>query len=196
MSTNFASLGIAVESSQAAKAADDLDKLVDSAEGAQKAIDDLGKTGEGLANTGKKVSQAEADVAQSIEKSTAARDRQAGASRKATDSAVSEISVISQLDKAMTGNISSMESLVQAEGLLERARKGGLVTIEEQAKYQDQLGKAYDKIEKAEAKELAQKQKLIDAENRQIEALKRTLMPMLANADGAILLYRRPSSGL
>jgi len=43
MSTNFASLGIAVESSQAAKAADDLDKLVDSAEGAQKAIDDLGK---------------------------------------------------------------------------------------------------------------------------------------------------------
>ena len=37
MSTNFASLGIAVESSQAAKAATDLDKLVDSAEGAQKA---------------------------------------------------------------------------------------------------------------------------------------------------------------
>ncbi|MHA4979050.1 phage tail tape measure protein [Pseudomonas extremorientalis] len=175
MSTNFASLGIAVESSQAAKAADDLDKLVDSAEGAQKAIDDLGKTGEGLANTGKKVSQAEADVAQSIDKSTAARDRQAGASRKATDSAVAEISVISQLDKAMTGNISSMESLVQAEGLLERARKGGLVTIEEQAKYQDQLGKAYDKIEKAEAKELVQKQKLIEAENRQIEALKRTV---------------------
>ncbi|MDF3199064.1 phage tail tape measure protein [Pseudomonas sp. 1912-s] len=175
MSTNFASLGIAVESSQAAKAADDLDKLVDSAEDAQKAIDDLGKTGEGLANTGKKVSQAEADVAQSIDKSTAARDRQAGASRKATDSAVAEISVISQLDKAMTGNISSMESLVQAEGLLERARKGGLVTIEEQAKYQDQLGKAYDKIEKAEAKELAQKQKLIEAENRQIEALKRTV---------------------
>ncbi|WP_342356963.1 phage tail tape measure protein [Pseudomonas fluorescens] len=162
-------------SSQAARAADDLDNLVDSAEGAQKAIDDLGKTGEGLASTGKKVSQAETDVAQSIDKSTAARDRQAGASRKATDSAVAEISVISQLDKAMTGNISSMESLVQAEGLLERARKGGLVTIEEQAKYQDQLGKAYDKIEKAEAKELAQKQKLIEAENRQIEALKRTV---------------------
>jgi lambda family phage tail tape measure protein len=175
MSTNFASLGIAVESSQAAKAADDLDKLVDSAEGAQKAIDDLGKTGEGLANTGKKVSQAEEDVAQSIDKSTAARDRQAGASRKTADSAVAEISVISQLDKAMTGNIDSIESLVQAEGLLERARKGGLVTIEEQAKYQDQLGKAYDKIEKAEAKELAQKQKLIEAENRQIEALKRTV---------------------
>ncbi|MFK7459299.1 phage tail tape measure protein, partial [Pseudomonas sp. Env-10] len=32
-----------------------------------------------------------------------------------------------------------------------------------------------DKIEKAEAKELAQKQKLIEAENRQIEALKRTV---------------------
>ena len=175
MSTNFASLGIAVESSQAAKAADDLDKLVDSAEGAQKAIDDLGKTGEGLANTGKKITQAENEVAQGVEKSTAAIDRKSGASRKATESAAAEITVISQLDKAMTGNIDSIESLVRAEGLLERARKGGLVTIEDQAKYQDQLGKAYDKIEKAEAKELEQKQKLIDAENRQIEALKRTV---------------------
>lgn len=175
MSTNFASLGIAVESSQAAKAADDLDKLVDSAEGAQKAIDDLGKTGEGLASTGKKITQAENEVAQGVEKSTAAIDRRSGASRKATESAAAEITVISQLDKAMTGNIDSIESLVRAEGLLERARKGGLVTIEDQAKYQDQLGKAYDKIEKAEAKELAQKQKLIDAENRQIEALKRTV---------------------
>jgi hypothetical protein len=35
--------------------------------------------------------------------------------------------------------------------------------------------KAYDKIEKAEAKEVAQKQRLIEAENRQIEALKRTV---------------------
>lgn len=175
MSTNFASLGIAVESSQAAKAADDLDKLVDSAEGAQKAIDDLGKTGEGLANTGKKITQAENEVAQGVEKSTAAIDRRSGASRKATESAAAEITVISQLDKAMTGNIDSIESLVRAEGLLERARKGGLVTIEDQAKYQDQLGKAYYKIEKAEAKELAQKQKLIDAENRQIESLKRTV---------------------
>lgn len=175
MSTNFASLGIAVESSQAAKAADDLDKLVDSAEGAQKAIDDLGKTGEGLVNAGKKVSQAETDVAQSIDKSTSARGRQAGASRKATDSAVAEISVISQLDKAMTGNISSMESLVQAEGLLERAKKGGLVTIEDQVKYQDQLGKAHDRLEKSEAKEVAQKQRLIEAEGRRIEALKRTV---------------------
>ncbi|WP_025856047.1 phage tail tape measure protein [Pseudomonas sp. CHM02] len=175
MSTNFASLGIAVESSQAAKAADDLNKLVDSAEGAQKAIDDLGKTGEGLANTGKKITQAENEIAQGVDKSTAAIDRRSGASRKAADSAVSEINVIGQLDRAMTSNITSMESLIQAEGLLERARKGGLVTIEEQAKYQDQLGKAYDKIEKAEAKELAQKQKLIDAENRQIEALKRTV---------------------
>ncbi|MFP5499800.1 MAG: phage tail tape measure protein [Gammaproteobacteria bacterium] len=175
MSTNFASLGIAVESSQAAKAADDLDKLVDSAEGAQKAIDDLGKSGEGMANAGKKITQAEAELAQGVEKSTAAIDRRSGASRKATESAAAEITVISQLDKAMTGNMDSIESLVRAEGLLERARKGGLVTIEEQAKYQDQLGKAYDKIEKAEAKELAQKQKLIDAENRQIEALKRTV---------------------
>ncbi|MGP0015698.1 phage tail tape measure protein [Pseudomonas sp.] len=175
MSTTFASLGISVESSQAVKAADDLDKLVDAAEGAEKAVDDLGRAGEGLANTGKKITQAETEAAQGIDKTTSAWERQAGATRKATDSATSEIAIISQLDKAMTGNIGSMESLIQAEGLLERARKGGLVTIEEQARYQDQLGKAYDKIEKAEAKEAAQKQRQIEAENRRIEALKRTV---------------------
>ena len=175
MATNFTSLGIEVNSSQAVNAAGDLDKLVDSAAGAEKAIVDLGKAGDGLANTGKKITQAESEVTQGVDKSTAAIDRKSGASRKAADSAVAEINVISQLDRAMTGNITSMESLVQAEGLLERARKGGLVTIEEQAKYQEQLGKAFDKIEKAEAKELAQKQRLIEAENRQIEALKRTV---------------------
>lgn len=175
MATNFTSLGIAVNSSEAVSAAGDLDKLVDSAEDAEKAIVDLGKAGDGLANTGKKITQAESEVTQGVDKSTAAIDRKSGASRKAADSAVAEINVISQLDRAMTGNITSMESLIQAEGLLERARKGGLVTIEEQAKYQEQLGKAFDKIEKFEAKELAQKQRLIEAENRQIEALKRTV---------------------
>ena len=175
MATNFTSLGIAVNSSEAVSAAGDLDKLVDSAEDAEKAIVDLGKAGDGLANTGKKITQAESEVTQGVDKSTAAIDRKSGASRKAADSAVAEINVISQLDRAMTGNITSMESLIQAEGLLERARKGGLVTIEEQAKYQEQLGKAFDKIEKSEAKELAQKQRLIEAENRQIEALKRTV---------------------
>ncbi|SCZ74093.1 MULTISPECIES: phage tail tape measure protein [unclassified Pseudomonas] len=175
MSTTFASLGIAVESSQAVKAADDLDKLVDAAEGAEKAVDDLGKAGEGLANTGKKISQAEAEAAQGIDKATSAKERQVDASRKAGISAASEIAIISQLDRAMTGNIDSMEKLVQAEGLLERARKGGLVTIEQQEAYQERLGKSFDKIEKAEAKEMAQKQRLIDAENRQIEALKRTV---------------------
>ncbi|MFO3675795.1 phage tail tape measure protein [Pseudomonas protegens] len=175
MSTTFASLGIAVESSQAVKAADDLDKLVDAAEGAEKAVDDLGKAGEGLANTGKKISQAETEAAQGIDKATSAKERQVEASRKAGTSAASEIAIISQLDRAMTGNIDSMEKLVQAEGLLERARKGGLVTIEQQEAYQERLGKSFDKIEKAEAKETAQKQRLIDAENRQIEALKRTV---------------------
>ncbi|ROL86489.1 phage tail tape measure protein [Pseudomonas protegens] len=175
MSTTFASLGIAVESSQAVKAADDLDKLVDAAEGAEKAVDDLGKAGEGLVNTGKKISQAEAEAAQGIDKATSAKERQVDASRKAGTSAASEIAIISQLDRAMTGNIDSMEKLVQAEGLLERARKGGLVTIEQQEAYQERLGKSFDKIEKAEAKETAQKQRLIDAENRQIEALKRTV---------------------
>jgi lambda family phage tail tape measure protein len=175
MSTNFASLGIEVNSSSAVKAADDLDKLVDSAVDAEKAIDDLGKTGSQLADTGKKIVQAEKEVAQEIDKSTGATQRQAEARRKSGASATSEIAIISQLDKAMSGNISSMESLVQAEGLLERARKGGLVTIEQQEAYQDRLGKSFDRIEKAEAKELAQKQRLIDAENRQIEALKRTV---------------------
>jgi lambda family phage tail tape measure protein len=175
MSTTFASLGIEVNSSSASKAADDLDKLVDSAVDAEKAIDDLGKSGEGLANTGKKISQAENEAAQSIDKATGAKERQVDASRKAGASAASEIAIISQLDKAMSGNIGSMEQLIQAEGLLERARKGGLVTIEQQESYQDRLGKAYERIEKAEAKEMAQKQRLIDAENRQIEALKRTV---------------------
>jgi lambda family phage tail tape measure protein len=175
MSTTFASLGIEVNSSSASKAADDLDKLVDSAADAEKAIDDLGKSGEGLANTGKKISQAENEAAQGIDKATGAKERQVDASRKAGASAASEIAIISQLDKAMSGNIGSMEQLIQAEGLLERARKGGLVTIEQQEAYQDRLAKAYDKIEKAEAKEMAQKQRLIDAENRHIEALKRTV---------------------
>ncbi|WP_236192769.1 phage tail tape measure protein [Pseudomonas glycinae] len=175
MSTTFASLGIEVNSSSASKAAEDLDKLVDSAADAEKAIDDLGKSGEGLANTGKKISQAENEAAQGIDKATGAKERQVDASRKAGASAASEIAIISQLDKAMSGNIGSMEQLIQAEGLLERARKGGLVTIEQQEAYQDRLAKAYDKIEKAEAKEMAQKQRLIDAENRQIEALKRTV---------------------
>jgi len=175
MSITFASLGIEVNSSSASKAADDLDKLVDSALDAEKAIDDLGKSGEGLANTGKKISQAENEAAQGIDKATGAKERQVDASRKAGASAASEIAIISQLDKAMSGNIGSMEQLIQAEGLLERARKGGLVTIEQQESYQDRLGKAYERIEKAEAKEMAQKQRLIDAENRQIEALKRTV---------------------
>ena len=175
MSTNFASLGIEVNSSSAAKAADDLDKLVDSAVDAEKAIDDLGKTGSELANTGKKIVQAEKEVAQEIDKSTDATQRQSDARRKSGASATSEIAIISQLDKAMSGNIGSIERLIQAEGLLERARKGELVTIEQQEAYQERLGKAYDKIEKAEAKEVAQKQRLIDAENRQIEALKRTV---------------------
>ncbi|RON05144.1 phage tail tape measure protein [Pseudomonas brassicacearum] len=175
MSTTFASLGIEVNSSQAVKAADDLDKLIDSAVDAEKAIDDLGKTGSELADTGKKIVQAEKEVAQEIDKSTGATQRQADARRKSGASATSEIAIISQLDKAMSGNIDSIEQLTRAETLLERARKGGLVTIEQQEAYQDRLGKAYDKIDKAEAKEVAQKQKLIEAENRQIEALKRTV---------------------
>ncbi|MFS1291998.1 hypothetical protein ACLRDI_30245 [Pseudomonas piscis] len=40
---------------------------MDSAVDAEKAIDDLGKSGEGLASTGKRISQAEAEAAQGIE---------------------------------------------------------------------------------------------------------------------------------
>lgn len=175
MSTNFASLGISVESSQAAKAADDLDKLIDSAEGAQKAIDDLGKTGEGLANTGKKITQTESEVAQGIDKSTSAKDRQAGASQRSGASATAEIAVIKQLQNAMEGSLGSIEQIIQAEGSLERARKTGMVETADQVKYQEKISAAYDKLEKAEAKELVQKQRLIEAEGRRIDALKRTV---------------------
>ncbi|SDU61530.1 phage tail tape measure protein [Pseudomonas mediterranea] len=99
----------------------------------------------------------------------------AESSRGMVAGASNEIAIIRQLDKAMSGNIDNMESLIRAEGLLEKARKGGLVTAEDQETYQVKLGKAYDQIEKAEAKETAQKQRLIDAENRQVEALKRTV---------------------
>jgi hypothetical protein len=176
MSTNFASLGIEVNSSSATKAADDLDKLVTAAEGAEKAVDDLGKASAGLADSGNKVAQAEAEAAQGIGKSTGATQRQAEARRKSGASAISEIAIISQLDKAMSGNTGSIEQLVQAEGLLERARKGGLVTIEQQEAYQDRLGKAYDKIEKAEVKEVAQKQRL-----------KRQLFRWLVTRKGALV---------
>jgi len=50
MTTNFASLGISVESSDAVKAAGDLDKLVVAAEEAEEAVVDLGKASDGLAN--------------------------------------------------------------------------------------------------------------------------------------------------
>ncbi|WP_372438266.1 phage tail tape measure protein [Pseudomonas chlororaphis subsp. aureofaciens] len=173
--TDFTSLGIRIDTADVSRANDVLDELVDAAEGAEKAVDGLGKAGESLANTGKKISQAETEAAQGIDKATGAKERQVDASRKAGASAASEIAIISQLDKAMSGNIGSIEQLIQAEGLLERARKGGLVTTEQQEAYQDRLGKAYEKIEKAEAKEAAQKQRLIEAENRQIEALKRTV---------------------
>lgn len=98
MSTIFASIDIEVESSRVVKAADDLDKLVDSAVDAEKAIDGLGKFGEGLANTGKRISQAEIEAAQGIDKATSAKERQVDASRKSGASAASEIAIISQLE--------------------------------------------------------------------------------------------------
>ncbi|MDB5995266.1 MAG: tail protein [Pseudomonas sp.] len=114
-------------------------------------------------------------LAASVIQGTAAAAAAEVVSRQVTDSAFAEIGVISQLEKAMSGNIDNIESLIQAEGLLERARKLGLVTAEEQATYQVALGNSYDKIEKAEAKELAQKQRLIDAEDRHTAALQRTV---------------------
>ncbi|MFJ2362458.1 phage tail tape measure protein [Pseudomonas sp. NPDC087697] len=175
MSTTFASIGIAVESSDAVKAADDLDKLVDAAEGAEKAIDDLGKTGVGLADTGKKIVQAETEIAQGIEKSTSARERQAGASRKVVDSAFSEMGVIRNLNAAMERSGDSYSSLVAAGDLLNKARAKGLVTAEAELEYENKIFASHERLEKAAAKEAAQKQRLIDAENKQNEALKRTV---------------------
>jgi uncharacterized protein YoxC len=71
--TDFTSLGIRIDTADVSKASDSLDELVDAAEGAEKAVDDLGKAGEGLANTGKKISQAETEAAQGIDKATGAK---------------------------------------------------------------------------------------------------------------------------
>lgn len=173
--TTFAQLGIQVDSSPAAKAADDLDRLVDSAEGAEQAIDNLSDANKGLEQSSKGVSNAESAAAATADKSAAARERQAAAARKVTESAASEIAVISRMEKAFEGNLSSIEQIIQAEGLLEQARKAGLVTAEDQVKYQDRLGAGYDRLQKAEAKEAAEKERAVAAQNRQIEALKRTV---------------------
>lgn len=173
--TTFAQLGIQVDSSPAAKAADDLDRLVDSAEGAEKAIDNLSDANKGLEQSSKGVSTAENAAAATADKSAVARERQAAASRKVSESAASEIAVISRMEKAFDGNLSSIEQIIQAEGLLEQARKAGLVTTEDLVKYQDRLGAGYDKLQKAEAKEAAEKERAVAAQNRQIEALKRTV---------------------
>ena len=161
--TTFAQLGIQVDSSPAAKAADDLDRLVDSAEGAEQAIDNLSDANKGLEQSSKGVSNAESAAAATAEKSAAARERQASASRKVTESAASEIAVISRMEKAFEGNLSSIEQIIQAEGLLEQARKAGLVTAEDQVKYQDRLGAGYDRLQKAEAKEAAEKERAVTA---------------------------------
>lgn len=182
MSTNFASLGISVESSQAAKASDDLDKLVDSAVEAEKAIDELGKTGEGLANTGKKISQAEAEVAQGVEKTTGAIDRQATAGKKRSDSAAYEMTITRQLEAAVAAAAGSRENLSRANELYVKAQERGLLLTEDEIRLEGLLDKAELKVESsrmrqiaAAEKENAQKQKLIESENRRIEALKRTV---------------------
>ncbi|MFJ2680987.1 phage tail tape measure protein [Pseudomonas sivasensis] len=182
MSTNFASLGISVESSQAAKASDDLDKLVDSAVEAEKAIDELGKTGEGLANTGKKISQTESEVAQGVEKTTGAIDRQATAGKKRSDSAAYEMTITRQLEAAVAAAAGSRENLSRANELYVKAQERGLLLTEDEIRLEGLLDKAELKVESsrmrqiaAAEKENAQKQKLIESENRRIEALKRTV---------------------
>ncbi|PTZ19392.1 phage tail tape measure protein [Pseudomonas aeruginosa] len=173
--SNFAELGIKVDSSPAAKAAEDLDKLVDSADQAEQAIDNLSDASKGLEQATKGVSRAEEDAARSVEKAAGARERQAAASRKVYDSAAGEISIISQLERALSGNVANIDDLIRAESLLERARKAGLTTLQDEAQYQDRLGAAYDRLQKAETKEAAEKQRLVAAQNRQIEAMQRTV---------------------
>jgi lambda family phage tail tape measure protein len=172
---NFAQLGISVDSSEASSAADDLSKLVNAAESAEKAVDSLADANKGLEESSKGVSSSESAAAATADKAAAARERQSVSSRKVSESAAGEIAVISRLEKSFEGNLSSIEQIIQAEGLLEQARKGGLVTIEDQAKYQDRITAGYDKLEKAEAKEAAQKQRAIAAQERQVDALKRTV---------------------
>ncbi|MED5006238.1 phage tail tape measure protein [Pseudomonas aeruginosa] len=173
--SNFAELGIKVDSSPAALAAEDLDKLVDSADQAEQAIDNLSDASKGLEQATKGVSRAEEDAARSVEKAAGARERQAAASRKVYDSAAGEISIISQLERALSGNVANIDDLIRAESLLERARKAGLTTLQDEAQYQDRLGAAYDRLQKAETKEAAEKQRLVAAQNRQIEAMQRTV---------------------
>ncbi|EMD9533318.1 phage tail tape measure protein [Pseudomonas aeruginosa] len=173
--SNFAELGIKVDSSPAALAAEDLDKLVDSADQAEQAIDNLSDASKGLEQATKGVSRAEEDAARSVDKAAGARERQAAASRKVYDSAAGEISIISQLERALSGNVANIDDLIRAESLLERARKAGLTTLQDEAQYQDRLGAAYDRLQKAETKEAAEKQRLVAAQNRQIEAMQRTV---------------------
>ncbi|MCO3336508.1 phage tail tape measure protein [Pseudomonas aeruginosa] len=173
--SNFAELGIKVDSSPAALAAEDLDKLVDSADQAEQAIDNLSDASKGLEQATKGVSRAEEDAARSVDKAAGARERQAAASRKVYDSAAGEISIISQLERALSGNVANIDDLIRAESLLERARKAGLTTLQDEAQYQDRLGAAYDQLQKAETKEAAEKQRLVAAQNRQIEAMQRTV---------------------
>ncbi|EPB6908090.1 phage tail tape measure protein [Pseudomonas aeruginosa] len=173
--SNFAELGIKVDSSPAAKAAEDLDKLVDSADQAEQAIDNLSDASKGLEQATKGVSRAEEDAARSVEKAAGVRERQAASSRKVYDSAAGEISIISQLERALSGNVANIDDLIRAESLLERARKAGLTTLQDEAQYQDRLGAAYDRLQKAETKEAAEKQRLVAAQNRQIEAMQRTV---------------------
>ncbi|HHK5164778.1 TPA: phage tail tape measure protein, partial [Pseudomonas aeruginosa] len=157
------------------KAAEDLDKLVDSADQAEQAIDNLSDASKGLEQATKGVSRAEEDAARSVDKAAGARERQAAASRKVYDSAAGEISIISQLERALSGNVANIDDLIRAESLLERARKAGLTTLQDEAQYQDRLGAAYDRLQKAETKEAAEKQRLVAAQNRQIEAMQRTV---------------------
>ncbi|EPJ7843835.1 phage tail tape measure protein [Pseudomonas aeruginosa] len=173
--SNFAELGIKVDSSPAVKAAEDLDKLVDSADQAEQAIDNLSDASKGLEQATKGVSRAEENAARSVDKAAGARERQAAASRKVYDSAAGEISIISQLERALSGNVANINDLIRAESLLERARKAGLTTLQDEAQYQDRLGAAYDRLRKAETKEAAEKQRLVAAQNRQIEAMQRTV---------------------
>ncbi|MCO7655881.1 phage tail tape measure protein [Pseudomonas aeruginosa] len=173
--SNFAELGIKVDSSPAAKAAEDLDKLVDSADQAEQAIDNLSDASKGLEQATKGVSRAEENAARSVDKAAGARERQAAASRKVYDSAAGEISIISQLERVLSGNVANIDDLIRAESLLERARKAGLTTLQDEAQYQDRLGAAYDRLQKAETKEAAEKQRLVAAQNRQIEAMQRTV---------------------
>lgn len=160
---NFAELGIKVDTTDAASAADDLDRLGDAAESAEAAVD-------GLANASKGLASAEAGASQAAERSASARERQATASRRVYESAAGEIAILNQMDKAVVNAAQSRESLGLANEMFVKAQERGLITAEEEVRILADLDKAERTVEAARLKSAM----AMERERTQLEALATT----------------------